>query len=128
MLFSLLPNISQRSGRIDVSYYLVSKEHQFWQSPRGKSAFVEVRESSREVPAYHLSEKIQNWCIEWALKKSFTLPTSPLTRGRTGSSKRDVLSQNFSHRGKWGYVSEKLVFPEVHATAKGLSLVLPHPE
>lgn len=64
MLFSLLSNISQRRGRIDVFYYLVSKEHQFWQSPTGKSAFVEVRESSREVPAYHLSEKIQNWCIE----------------------------------------------------------------
>ena len=55
------------------------------QYPMDKRAFVEVQESSKEIPA-HLwgKEKIQDWVqIEENKRNYFTLPVSPLTHSDT---------------------------------------------
>ena len=61
------------------------KEHPVTQYPMDKRAFVEVQESSKEIPAYLWGkEKIQDWVqIEENKRNYFTLPVSPLTHSDT---------------------------------------------
>lgn len=59
-------------------YCLLLEEQQFWQSLTDKSTFVEVQQSSREVPAHHWNKDTQDLMHWKALENSFTLFTSPL--------------------------------------------------
>ena len=63
----------------------ILKEHPVTQYPMNKREFVEVQESSKEIPA-HLwgKKKIQDWMqIEENKRNYFTLPMSPLAHSDT---------------------------------------------
>lgn len=65
-----------------VFYHIPSKEHWYWQSVTNESAFVEVQESSRDIPAHHWSKKIwEIGHIEEDKWNGFTLYTLSFPEG-----------------------------------------------
>lgn len=103
----------------EVFYYLALKEQQFWHSPVDDSSFVEVWESSGEVPAHCWSKTI---CDLDTLKGARGVTSlylhQPSSKVALLSAGRYFSACDVSPWGKWKHESENSISPAVQETAK----------
>lgn len=107
--------------------YCLPSKYQFWHSRIDKIAFVDVLESSIEVPAHRWSKNSVIRGIEEGKKIYFTLSTSLFFQGGTGQCMKDPYNPWYLPQGKWEYMSAKHL-QLCKMLPKKLTPFLSHPE